>query len=153
MLEPGGTAVLTEYGSESAFPVQSTHLDHPEFSIHFGHLAQAGAQLGLECAVEQLGGLLDLDGSVEVLQTTQSSFESLQALFAHFGVSLRKLAYTREQLSALAGDKLALDQIKGLRFGPCGERLLGLRPGDFFALTIRKPRQAGREAAKVAIDF
>jgi SAM-dependent methyltransferase len=153
VLKPGGTAVLTEYGSESDFPTQSTHLDHPEFSIHFGHLATAGSSLGLECGVEQLAGLLQLDGQVPVLQTTQSSFEALQALFARYEAPLEKVAYTQDMLSALAGGKLDLGRIEGLRFGPCGERLLGLKPKEFLAFTIRKPRREGRTTSAVVVDF
>jgi Putative S-adenosyl-L-methionine-dependent methyltransferase len=37
-LLPGGVIMLTEYGSEHAYPIQAYNLNHEEYSIHFGHV-------------------------------------------------------------------------------------------------------------------
>ena len=153
VLRPGGTALLTEYGHQSRYPEQSTHLDHAEFSIHFGHMKEAAERMGLETTLEQLGSLIGLEPKVEVLQTTQTYFETLRAFFARRGVKLGKVAYTRDMLAELVGDKLDPDRLEGLQFGPCGNRLLGLKPPEFQALVIRRPRTAGREVSKVTLDL
>jgi len=153
VLRPGGTAILTEYGSHTRYPEPSTHLDHPEFSIHFGHVKQVAERLGFEVGLEHLGPLLGLDGTVEVLHTTQTFFETLRAFLASQGVRLEKLAYTREAFAALLGDALDPQHLQGVKFGSCANRVLGLKPPEFKALMIRKPRQAGRAVAKVAMDF
>lgn len=152
VLKPGGTAYVSEFGSTTTYPEQSTHLDHPEFSIHFGHLQQVADRLGLEASLEPLANLVQLDGRVKVLQTTQSFFDALKAFLGQHGVKLEKIAYTEDMLKALVGDALALDRLEGLKFAPCGQRVLGLKPPEFKALLLRKPRLAGRTVTKVVVD-
>jgi ubiquinone/menaquinone biosynthesis C-methylase UbiE len=153
VLRPGGTAYLSEFGSYTTYPEQSTHLDHPEFSIHFGHLRAAAATLGLEAALEELPTLLGLDGRVKVLQTTQSFFDALRAFLAEHGVRLEKIAYTEEMFRQLLQGKVEADRLEGVRFTPCGQRLLGLKPPEFKALLLRKPRTEGRSVKRVEVDF
>lgn len=153
VLKPGGTAFLSEFGSYTSYPEQSTHLDHPEFSIHFGHLRVAAAKLGLEATVEELPAFIKLDGKVKVLQTTQSFFDVLRAFLAQHGVKLEKVAYTEEMFRELVGGKLEVDRLDGLKFTPCGQRVLGLKPPEFKVLLLRKPRTAGRAVQSVAVDF
>jgi len=153
VLAPGGTAYVSEYGSLTRYPERSSHLDHAEHSIHFGHLQTAARALGLEVTLEELPAVLDLDGAVEVLKTTQSSFAALKTFLARRGVTLEKIAYTRDMLQDLVGDEVDLDRLEGLVFSPCGERLLGLDPRGFKALLVRKPVQTGRSVDKVEIDF
>lgn len=152
VLKPGGTAILTEYGSHDRYPEQSTHLDHAEFSIHFGYLKKVAEQLGFEVSLEHLGSLLGLDGSVEVLHTTQTFFETLRAFLATQGVRLG-LAYTEAMFAELLNGAVDPKHLKGLKFGPCVNRVLGLKPPEFKALMIRKPRREGRTVTKVTVDF
>jgi len=146
VLAPGGAAVVTEFGELDSYPVESTHLDHREFSIHFGHLRAAAERAGLEARFEAVPDLLELDGSVHVLATNRSFFRVLRALLATRGVLLEKLAYTKEQLEALLGSRFALSAIEGLKLHPAGERVLGLRPGEFKALLLRKRAPLVRRA-------
>jgi hypothetical protein len=53
----------------------------------------------------------------------------------------------------LLGDKVDLERLEGVRFTPCGQRVLGLKPPEFKALIVRKPRVAGRTVQTVAVDF
>lgn len=152
VLKPGGTAFLSEFGHARRYPEQSTHLDHPEYSIHFGHLKQVADALGLEASLEQLAAVLRLDPKVKVLQTTQSFFEVLRAFLQGRGIKVEKIAYTEEMLKELVGDKLDLTKLEGLKFVPCGQRVLGLKPPEFMAMLVRKPRQAGRAVARVSVD-
>lgn len=153
VLRPGGTAVLTEYGSHTRYPEHSTHLDHAEFSIHFGHLKLVAERLGFETSLEHVAQLVGLDPTVEVLHTTQTFFATLRAFLAQHGVALEKVAYTKDMFAELLGDRLALEHLQGLKFGPAGSRVLGLKPPEFKALIVRKPRSAGRAVTKVAVDF
>ncbi len=153
VLKPGGTAVMTEYGSHSEFPEQSTHLDHAEFSIQFGHLKQVAAKLNLETSLEYLPALLNLDESVKVLETTQSFFETLRAFLRSREIRLEKLAYTEDMFAELLGNKLSLRELQGLKFTPCGQRVLGLKPKEFKALIIRKPLGTRKEVKKIALDL
>ena len=153
VLKPGGTAFLSEFGSYTTYPEQSTHLDHPEFSIHFGHLRVVAARLGLEATVEELPAFIKLDGKVKVLQTTQSFFDTLRAFMAQHGVKLEKVAYTEDMFKELVGGKLELDRLEGIKFTPCGQRVLGLKPPEFKVLLLRKPRTEGRAVQSVTVDF
>lgn len=153
VLKPGASAFVTEFGSYTTYPEQSTHLDHPEYSIHFGHLRAAAAKLGLEVTLEELPTFIKLDGSVKVMQTTQSFFDVLKAFLGEHGVTLEKIAYTEEMFRKLLEGKLELERLEGLRFTPCGQRALGLKPPEFKALLVRRPRAQGRAVKSVAVDF
>ncbi|RME73671.1 MAG: hypothetical protein D6776_06625 [Planctomycetota bacterium] len=140
VLEPGGSAVLTEFGDFEQYAIESTHLGHSEFSIHFGHMMHVARSLGFEVARTDIMEFLQFDPSVRVLATTRTHFVCLQALLQRRGVNLQKLAYTREAFEALCGRRIRAEQIEGLRFTPVGERALGLRPAEFKVLVLRKPR-------------
>lgn len=153
VLKPGGAAFLSEFGSYTNYPDQSTHLDHPEYSIHFGHLRAVAAKLGLEVGLEELPVMLKLDGRVKVIQTTQSFFDTLRAFLASQGVRLEKIAYTEEMFADLLAGKVEVDRLDGVKFTPCGQRVLGLKPPEFKALLLRKPRVEGRAVKAVTLDF
>ncbi len=142
VLAPGGAAVLTEFGDWESYPIESTHLGHSEFSIHFGHLMHVARSLGFDAEGTDIVALLEMDTELEVLSTTRSHFVCLQALLQRRGVNLQKIAYTREQLEALTEGRIALSDIEGLRFAPVGERTLGLRPREFKVAILRKPERA-----------
>lgn len=140
-LAPGGTAVVTEFGELSKWPVVSTHLDHPELSTHFGLLTLVAKALGLEADFEYVMDLVGLDRTAEGLATTRSQLRALQALFADHGLDLPKIGWTLPMLSehAAKADDLDLARIGDLRFEPIEDRLMGLVPHEFKALLLRKP--------------
>ena len=47
--------------AEDELPTETTHLDHPEVSIHFGHLRAVAQGLGLQAELLPLHSLLDID--------------------------------------------------------------------------------------------
>lgn len=154
VLRPGGAAILTEYGEIDRYPAESSHLDHPEFSIHFGHLDAAARACGLVAEVESVPRFLDLQGEVEVLQTTQTFFLTLRAFLATRGVALEKQAYTPQAFAELLAGKLEPTHLQGLRFGPAGKRVLGLKPPEFKALILRRPRtERSKPRASIALDL
>ena len=138
-LAPGGHAVVTEFGDQSAWPKLSTHLDHPEFSTHFGQLHQLAKAGGLEATIEFVIDLLDFDRDQQGLATTRSHFRALRALAAGSDLELPKVGYTPEMLAQTVGDKLDISRIGELRWDRIEDRLMGLVPHEFKALLLRRP--------------
>ncbi len=138
-LAPGGCAVITEFGEYSQWPKLSTHLDHPELSIHFGHLAQAATAAGLQTKLEFVIDLLDFDRNVRGLATTRSHFRALAAMCEAAGAALPKLGYTPELFEQALGQHLKVADIGEIRWDRIEDRLMGLVPHEFKALLARRP--------------
>ncbi len=134
-LAPGGLAVLTEFGERSQFARLSSHLDHPEYSIHFGHLLSVAKTLEIEAELVFLIDLLDMRRDLEGLATTRSQFRALKAMLGGRGVGLEKIGYTREMFTELVGANIAFGD---LRFERIEDRLMGLVPHEFKALILRQ---------------
>ena len=139
VLRHGGTAVLTEFGGENQFPLESTHLDHAEWSVHFGHLMQVARKLGLQVALVPLPELIGLRADVWVLASNRTQFRNLRFLARSVGGDLKKRALTPEQLAVALGGRIRPDRLEGLQFRPAGERVMGLVPSEFKALLLHKP--------------
>lgn len=135
-LAPEGVAVLTEFGEMSRWPIVSTHLDHPELSIHFGHLMAVARQLKLEPELVYVMELIELDRDTEGLQTTRSFFRALSAMLEDAEISVKKIGYTRAMFEALT-EPLA-GTFGDVRYAPIEDRLMGLVPHEFKALVLRK---------------
>jgi SAM-dependent methyltransferase len=138
VLRPGGTAVVTEFGDEKQFPIESTHLDHGEWSVHFGHLAQVAEKNGLRASLVPVPELISLDPSVWVLASNRTQFRNLRYLLRSVGCDLPKRALTPEQFSVACGGSLRADRLEGLQFRPIGERVMGIVPSEFKALVLQK---------------
>ena len=143
ILRPGGWAWVSEFGEPDRFPVESTHLDHPEFSIHFGHLRTVAQALGMQVSIVSVPEFIGLDASVPVLAATRTWFRNLRYLLHSRGVRLEKIAYTRAELAALCGARFDIDSVDSVRLQPAGERALGLRPAEFKALLLQRPHRDG----------
>ncbi len=137
-LAPGGTAIITEFGDRMQWPKVSTHLDHPELSTHFGHLAQVAKHAGLTAEIEFVIDLIELDRDEKGLATTRSHFRALRALCGEAGVDLAKIGYTRALLEHAVAGKLDLSQIGDLRWDRIEDRLMGLVPHEFKALVAKR---------------
>ena len=137
-LRPEGGMYISEYGDAVKYPVASTHLDHIEFSTHFGQAAHVVRQHGVSATVEYVQDMIGLDREAKVLETGRTYFQNLRAMLASFGITLEKRAYTKQMLVDLFGDALALDAIGDLRFRWIDERCMGLAPHEFKALVGRK---------------
>lgn len=138
-LRQGGTAFVTEYGELMRFPVPGTHLDHIEFSIHFGFLANAAKQEGLEVVFEYVQNVIGLDLDAFTLETTRTYFASLKAMLASHGVALEKRAYSHQMFAELLDGHIGLNAIGDIRFRKIDERCMGLAPHEFKALIVTKP--------------
>lgn len=138
-LAPGGVLFASEFGELGRYPRLSTHLDHPELSIHFGLLEEAGRALGLEGKIEFIIDLLDFDRDLQGMATTRSYFRALTAMLSELGVELDKIGYTRDMLDELLRGKVDPTRIGTLHFDRIEDRLMGLVPHEFKALLARKP--------------
>ena len=134
-LAPGGVAYLSEFGDMSRWPVLSTHLDHPELSIHFGHLAAVSRAEGLEDEFVFVMDLIDMEREVEGLRTTRSYFRALKGLFESHNCALEKVGYTREMFEALRA-QLGESRIGDVTYDRIEDRLMGLVPHEFKALLL-----------------
>ena len=137
-LRDGGTALITEYGELMRYPVAGTHLDHIEFSIHFGFLANAAKQEGLEVVFEYVQNVIGLNLDAFTLETTRTYFASLRAMLSSQGVTLEKRAYSHNMFAELLAGKLDLNTIGDIRFRKVDERCMGLAPHEFKALILTK---------------
>ena len=96
VLAPGGSAVFTEFGGRDEEPTETTHLDHPEVSIRFGHLLRVAAAHGLSAELVPLPTLLEADLSARWL--SRHSHEALRARAHAEGWHLAARAWTPETL-------------------------------------------------------
>ena len=140
-LAPGGVAFLSEFGDMSRWPILSSHLDHPELSIHFGHLSAVARAEGLEDEFVFVMDLIDMERDLEGLRTTRSYFRALKGMLASRGVTLEKRAYTREMFETLVSG-FADEAYGDISFDTIEDRLMGLVPHEFKALILTQPDKA-----------
>lgn len=139
-LTAGGIMLLSEYGGAHKYPVESYHLNHEEFSIHFGHVAACAEKVGFECALQTLTDFLEVDRRVPMLSGREEHILCLNHVLGKYGKSLPYAAITesefKERFQSLVDDIelngfsfTALD--KGYYYGP------DMR--DFQILIMKKP--------------
>jgi SAM-dependent methyltransferase len=97
VLAAGGVAVLTEFGGLDEIPRETEQLDHPEVSIHFGHLCAVARALGLSARCLPLDELLRVDLTQTWL--SRHSYEALRARMRAEGQHLAARAWTPQTLS------------------------------------------------------
>jgi len=140
VLKPGGHAVITEFGELGRYPVLSTQLDHPELSIHFGHLTIVARSVGFETDFEYVMDLIDMNREMKGLATTRSYFRALTAALADHDITLEKFGYTKKMFLNLLGDTLRPSKSIGeIDYDNLEDRLMGLVPHEFKALLLTKP--------------
>ncbi|MCG8421300.1 MAG: SAM-dependent methyltransferase [Proteobacteria bacterium] len=138
-LAPGGVCLLTEFGELAMYPRLSTQLDHPELSIHFGHMQTAARAIGFEVGFEYIIDFLDFDRSMRGMATTRSYFRALSWMLRESGIELKKIGYTESMFDQLIADKLSRADIGELHFDRIEDRLMGLVPHEFKALILKRP--------------
>ncbi len=129
VLRPGGTAYVSEFGDDAP-PEEATQLDHPEVSIHFGHLARVAVGCGLE--VTRIGMAELLGADLHARQLERRCYQGLRALAAAEGWSLEARAYEPHTLTLPR-------PVEGLRWVPTSDEGPGPLITRFEALLLRKP--------------
>lgn len=139
-LKPGGLLVLSEYGSKMRYSAESFHLNHSEFTIHFGHLIECAYKIGFDCRLKMLTEYLGIDDSTPVLCGREEHILCLNYVFEKHGISVPFALFSEADFSAKFGevaDRLKPDPI---RFLPLRHNFYyGPNLEDFFVATLRKP--------------
>jgi SAM-dependent methyltransferase len=130
VLRPGGCAYLSEFGDLDEVPTETVQLDHPEVSVHFGHLRDVALALGLVAEVVRMDTLLT--AKLNETWLTRASFEGLRARLHAQGERLEARAWTVATL------RLPWP-VEGLREVPITQDGPGPVMTRFQALLLTKP--------------
>ncbi len=130
VLRPGGGGYISEFGGLDEVPTETTQLDHPEVSIHFGHLLAVARGCGLDARVVSYADLLDVDLHARWLE--RAHFDALRALWAARGGRLAVRAWTADTVPTP-------ERVEGLRDAPVARDGPGPVVTRFLALLVRKP--------------
>jgi phospholipid N-methyltransferase len=138
-LKPGGLLILSEYGGESIYPLESFHLNHSEFSIHFGHVVQAARKIGFQCRLSTLTDFLDIDDGIPVLNGREEHILCTRFVFQKYGVSLPFALFSEADFKERFGDLVDRLDLGPLRFLPLRSNFhYGPNLGDFFVLILKR---------------
>lgn len=143
-LNPGGTFIVSEYGAEQGYAGLSFHLNHDEYSIHFGHLAACAMKVGFHCRLATLKEFVGFDDEVLVLAGREEHLLCLNHVLKDYEETLpyavisksdfeRRYEATVERLELTGYSFLPLR--KGYHFGP--------NIKDFLVLIMNKPELEG----------
>ena len=130
ILKPGGVAWLSEFGGLETTPEETLQLDHPEVSIHFGHLCLVARALGLKAECVPLASFMEFD--LQAMWLSRHSHEALRARFRSEGSTLRARAWTPQTLPLPW-------PVEGLEWVPVSDNGPGPLVTRFMALLLRKP--------------
>ena len=140
-LHPGGVMILTEYGTVDQFPVQILHLNHEEFSIHFGHVKACAENVGFVCRLLSLTEFLHIDEAVRVLAGNDQHIICLNHVLKRFGLSLPFGAITQTDFEARFQPTLEKIQAVGPGFSPLDQGYyFGPPLNEFLVLVMTKPQ-------------
>ena len=140
-LNPGGALVLSEYGSTSRYPVESFHLNHPEFTIHFGHVSECARRIGFECQLHSLMDFLGIDERRTVLSGREEHILCLNHVFEKLGTTLPFALFSEENFKLRYAELAARLKVSPIRFLPLLSHFhYGPNLDDFLVLGLSKPR-------------
>ena len=139
-LNPGGTLIVSEYGDEHLFPTQCYHLNHEEYSIHFGHLAACAAKVGFQCRLLTLKEFLGLDDEVPVLNGREEHLLCLNHVFKNYGHVLPYAVISKTDFEDRCQRIVEETGLIGYSFSPLNKGY-HFGPGikDFLVLIMNKP--------------
>ena len=140
-LNPGGTLIVSEYGAADLFPTQCYHLNHEEFSIHFGHLAACARKVGFQCQLLTLKEFLGLDDEVQVLNGREEHLLCLNHVFKDYGHVLPYAVISKSDFEQRCGRIVEETGLIGYSFSPLSKGF-HFGPGikDFLVLIMNKPK-------------
>lgn len=140
-LKPGGTLIVSEYGAEDSFPTQCYHLNHEEYSIHFGHLAACAAQVGFQCRLLTLKEFLGMDDEVLVLNGREEHLLCLNHVFKDYGQVLPYAVISKSDFEQRSQRIVEETGLIGYSFSPLNKGFhFGPNTKDFLVLIMNKPK-------------
>lgn len=140
-LTPGGVVIMSEYGSVDTFPIQSYHLNHEEFSIHFGHVRRCAQQVGFECRLMALKDFLGLDEQVRMLDGQEEHIRCLNHVFQKQGASLPYALISQNEFQKSFQELVDQISLMGFSFSPLANGFhYGPRINDFMLIIMTKPK-------------
>ncbi len=135
-LKIGGLAVIVEFGGAASYPTATTHLNHDEYSIHWGQMCFFAKQLGFHKV-----DLVDLTSFVQFNPHTplvSNDVYCLQEIFRRYKKHLPLLAFDTAHWEKMKSS-LPQANIQGIEFSPLYEgRHFGPIPHGFQVLVLRK---------------
>jgi hypothetical protein len=138
-LTPGGTLIVSEYGAEHLYPAQGYHLNHEEFSIHFGHLAQCATKVGFECRLLTLKEFLALDDEVLVLNGREEHLLCLNHVLKNYGQVLPYAVISKSDFEKRCEPVVEETGLIGYSFSPLSRGYhFGPNISDFLVLIMNK---------------
>jgi 2-polyprenyl-3-methyl-5-hydroxy-6-metoxy-1,4-benzoquinol methylase len=139
-LKPGGAVILSEYGSESAYPAEAFHLNHSEFSIHFGHLTTCARKIGFQCRLQSLKEFLAIDDRQLVLNGREEHIQCLNHVFQKYGLTMPFALFAQREFEASFGDLTARISLDPVRFLPLSTNFYyGADIDQFLVSILTKP--------------
>ena len=139
-LKPGGTLIVSEYGSEHRYPARSFNLNHDEYTIHFGHLAACAAKVGFQCRLLTLKDFLSFDDQVLVLAGREEHLLCLNHVLRNYGEVLPYAIISQSDFERRYASIVEQTGLIGYSFSPLNQGYhFGPNIRDFFVLLMNKP--------------
>jgi SAM-dependent methyltransferase len=140
-LRPGGTLIVSEYGTEHRYPAASFNLNHDEYAIHFGHLAVCAAKIGFQCRLLTLKEFLGFDDEVLVLNGREEHLLCLNHVLKNYGETLPYAVISKSEFERRCQSIVEDTRLIGYSFSPLSTGFhFGPNIRDFFVLIMQKPR-------------
>jgi SAM-dependent methyltransferase len=139
-LRPGGTLIVTEYGSVQKYPAASFNLNHDEFTIHFGHLAACASKVGFQCRLLTLKEFLKIDDDVLVLNGREEHLLCLNHVLKNYGEVLPYAVISKSDFEQRCRSIVEETGLIGYSFSPLNKGYhFGPNIKDFLVLIMNKP--------------
>jgi hypothetical protein len=140
-LKPAGTLIVSEYGAEQGYPTECYHLNHAEYSIHFGHLAACAKIVGFQYRLLTLTEFLGLDDEVLVLLGRDEHLLCLNYIFKNYGQILPYAVISKSDFEDRCQRIVEETGLIGYSFSPLNKGYhFGPRIKDFMVLIMTKPK-------------
>jgi len=140
-LNPGGTLIVSEYGGAQLYPMQMYHLNHEEFSIHFGHVAACAAKVGFQCRLVTLQEFLGFDDEVLVLNGREEHLLCLNHVLKNYREVLPYAVISKSDFERRCHRIVEETGLIGYSFSPLRKGFyFGPDLRGFLVLIMNKPR-------------
>ena len=141
-LGPDGALVMSEYGGVSRYPVEAFHLNHAEFSIHFGHAIECARKVGFQCRLATLKDFLNIDDLVPMLNGSNEHIQCLNHVFEKYGTSLQFGLISESDFRSKFQELATRVELSGFSFTPLRNNFhYGPNIDDFMVLILNKPAE------------